>query len=96
MILATVPKTAFSFEDTLVSLNASIHDVVVGVSAKQLPDKHRHLRTTLTLQASVFFTMVRLSAYDRGSIGSGNCILGKTITNGRRTSEEHRIGNLNI
>ena len=48
-----IPKTAFSFEDTFVALDAGILDVVVGVSARQLSEKHRYLMITLTLGAIV-------------------------------------------
>ena len=58
----TIPKTAFSFEDTIVSLDASSHDVVIEVSANQLSEKHRHLIAILSLVAFFFFvTKVRMT-----------------------------------
>ena len=41
-----LPKTAFSFEDTVVSLDGKIHDVVVDIPANQFPHNYWHLMAT--------------------------------------------------
>jgi len=87
-----IPKTAFGFEDTMVSLNASIHNVVVEISTKQLSENHRHLMATLSFKG----LFLRLITYDWGCISSSNCKMAETVTEGRRASEEDRIGNLII
>ena len=87
-----IPKTAFSFEDTVVSFNADIHDVVIGVSANQLSENNRHLVATLSL-AELF---LEPGAYDWGSISSGDGKLTEAVTNGRRATEEDCVGNLNV
>jgi hypothetical protein len=50
-----IPKPAFRLEDTVVSFNANIHDVVVGVSANQLSENHRHLMVTSSLERGYHF-----------------------------------------
>lgn len=84
------PKTAFSFENTIVSFNADIHDVVIGVSANQLSENHRHLMTTLSFAG----TFLEPEAYDWGSISSGDSVLTEAVASGGRAPEENCVGNL--
>ena len=46
----SIPKTTFSFEDAMIPLNASIHDVIIDISTNQLSENHRHLMAILSFE----------------------------------------------
>ena len=50
-----IPKTAFSLENTFVSLDANIHDVVISISANQFSDNHCHLMATVSPRGYRFY-----------------------------------------
>ena len=86
----SIPKTAFSFKDTVVSFNADIHDVVIEVSANQLSENHRHLMVTLKLAES----FLEPGAYDWCSVSSSDSKLTEAVTNRRGGTEEDCVCNL--